>query len=258
MPASLYVDRDSIYRCERAPTLEEQLAGTEPVTQFGRVMGGFGVKVIMAHSPQAKGRVERCHGTLQDRLVKEMRLAGISDLEGADEFLEKVFLPRLNKKFMVAARSGADAHRANIWNLKEALNWEYERVVGNDWTVSWEGRCFQIAREEEMLGLAGKKVIVRRLRDGRTRLIWKGRILRSKELAEKPPRRKPEPRRVGRTKLYKHGGEHPWRKDKVAMGREFWRGIKAEGAREKRGRAHPAAASAAPSLRSGSATAAAG
>lgn len=258
MPGSLYVDRDSIYRCERAPTLEEELAGKKPATQFGRVMEGFGVQVIMAHSPQAKGRVERCNGTLQDRLVKELRLAGISDLEKANEFLAREFLPRLNKKFMVVARSEADAHRPNIWNLKEALNWEYERVVEKDWTVSWEGRCFQIGKEEEKLGLAGKKVTVRRLRDGTVRLIWEGKILRSKELAEKPPRQKPEPRRVGRTKLYKPEGQHPWRRDDVGSGREFWRRVKAEGAREKRARAHPAAASAAPSLRSGSATAAAG
>lgn len=258
MPASLYVDRDSIYRCERAPTLEEELAGKEPATQFGRVMAELGVKVILAHSPQAKGRVERCNGTLQDRLVKELRLAGIGDLEKANELLEKEFLPGLNKKFMVAARSGADAHRPNMWDLGEALNWEHERVVGKDWTVSWEGRCFQIEARGKWLGLAGKKVVVRRLRDGRVRLIWNGKVVESRELAQKPPRQKPEPRKVGRTKLHKPGENHPWRKAEIAVGKEYWRKAKARGAREKRARAHPAAASAAPTLRSGSATAAAG
>lgn len=258
MPCSLYVDRDSIYRCERAASLAEQVAGIEPTTQFGRVMAGFGVEVIMAHSPQAKGRVERCNGTLQDRLVKELRLAEIRDLEKANEFLEKKFLPHFNRKFTVAARSEADAHRANIWKLKEALNWEEDRVVGNDWTVSYDGRFFQIQEEEEKLGLSGKKVIVRELRDGTIKLIWEGKNLRCKELAEKPIRRKAEARKVGRTKLYRPGEDHPWRGSEVAAGKAFWRRIKAEGRREKRTRVHPAAASAPPSLRSGCATAAAG
>ncbi len=77
VPRSLYVDRDSIYRCERAPDLAEQLAGKEARTQFGRAMEKLGVELILANSPQAKGRVERMNGLLQDRLVKELRLAGI-------------------------------------------------------------------------------------------------------------------------------------------------------------------------------------
>jgi len=258
MPSSLYVDRDSIYRCERSPRLEEELAGIEPATQFGRVMRGFGVEVIMAHSPQAKGRVERCNGTLQDRLVKELRLAGISDLGAGNEFLRKRFLPEFNRKFRVAARSEANAHRPNIWNMGESLNWEEERVVGNDWTVSWEGRCFQIQAREESLGLAGRKVTVRRLRDGTIRLIYRGKVLRCAELEEKPKRPKAEPRRIGRTRLSKPAAEHPWRGSGTGVGKEYWRKTKAEGARQKRASAHPAAAFAAPSLRSGSATAAAG
>lgn len=258
MPSSIYPDRDSIYRCERAPTLEEELAGIEPATQFGRVMAGFGVKMILARSPQAKGRVERCNRTLQDRLVKDLRLAGISDLEAANEFLRKKFLPHFNRKFRVVARSEADAHRPNIWNLKEALNWEEERVVGNDWTVSWECRCFQIQAEEERLALAGRKVTVRLLRDGTIRLISRGKVLRFRELAERPRRPKAEPRKVGRTKLYKPAEDHPWRRSMGGARKIHGCAAKAEGSREKRARAHPAAASAAPSLRSGSATAAAG
>ena len=84
LPASLYVDRDSIHRCEGQPSIAQQLAGQEPQTQFGRAMKALGVELILARSPQAKGRVERMNGTLQDRLVKELRLAGISDLESAN------------------------------------------------------------------------------------------------------------------------------------------------------------------------------
>jgi hypothetical protein len=115
----LYADRDSIYRCEREPTLAEQLSGTEPQTQFGRAMGRLGVEIILAYSPQAKGRVERCNGTLQDRLVKALRLAGISDLERANEFLEREFLPAFNRRFSVQAASAADLHRKAPANLAE-------------------------------------------------------------------------------------------------------------------------------------------
>ena len=77
----------------------------------------------MAHSPQAKGRVERRNGLLQDRLVKELRLAGVSDLVAANAFLEQRFLPALNKRFTLAARSLVDAHRPGAWNLGEVLSW---------------------------------------------------------------------------------------------------------------------------------------
>jgi transposase len=136
MPGSLYVDRDSIYRCERIATVAEQIASQEPRTQFGRAMEQLGVEVIMAHSPQAKGRVERRNGLLQDRLVKELRLEGISDLVAANQFLEQKFLPALNQRFVVAARSSVDAHRQGAWNLGEVLSWEETRVVAKDWTVA--------------------------------------------------------------------------------------------------------------------------
>jgi hypothetical protein len=84
-PQSLYVDRDSIYRCEGLGRLADQLAGKEPQTQLGRAMEQLGVGLILAHSPQAKGRVERMNGVLQDRLVKALRLEGISDLETANQ-----------------------------------------------------------------------------------------------------------------------------------------------------------------------------
>src|ERR1017187_6296121 len=88
LPRSLYVDRDSIYRCEGLGSVAEQLAGKAPQTQFGRAMEQLGVELILANSPQAKGRVERMNGVLQDRLVKEMRLAGINDMESANRFLD--------------------------------------------------------------------------------------------------------------------------------------------------------------------------
>jgi molybdenum-dependent DNA-binding transcriptional regulator ModE len=257
LPQSLYVDRDSIYRCERVASVAEQIAGQEPQTQFGRAMAQLGVELILANSPQAKGRVERRNGLLQDRLVKELRLAGINDLAGADEFLEKKFLPALNMKFTVQARSAADGHRQGSGNLKEILSWEEQRVVTQDWTVCWQGRWFQIQAEHEKLSLVGRKVTVRRLRGGAVQLLSKDQKLAFKELPTRPVRVPPEPRRVGRTRLFKPKAEHPWRQDRAGVGQEFWRNEKARGRTARRARHQAAPASGQPPLRSGFPTAAA-
>jgi hypothetical protein len=254
VPGSLYVDRDSIYRCERVATVAEQIAGQEPRTQFGRAMEQLGVELILAHSPQAKGRVERRNGLLQDRLVKELRLAGISDLEAANEFLEQTFLPALNKRFTLAARSLVDAHRPGARNLGEVLSWEEWRVVAKDWTVAWEGRWFQINAEHEGLSLAGRKVMVRELRCGKVQLLYAGAKLRWKELPARPLKVPAPPRRLGRIQLLKPGKDQRWRQDGVGPGKEFWRSEKARGAVVKRARRQAFAASGKPSLRSGSPT----
>jgi hypothetical protein len=254
VPGSLYVDRDSIYRCERAATAVEQIAGQEPRTQFGRAMEQLGVELILAQSPQAKGRVERRNGLLQDRLVKELRLEGISDLAAANEFLDKTFLPALNKRFTLAARSAVDAHRPRARNLDEVLSWEESRVVAKDWTVAWDGRWFQIGAEHEGLGLAGRKVMVRQLRCGTVQLLYAGTKLRWKELPARPLRAAVLPRRMGRIKLVKPGQQHPWRKDGVGSGKAFWRREKAQGAAVKQARRQAFAASGKPLLRSGSPT----
>lgn len=252
LPDSLYVDRDSIYRCERTATVAEQIAGKEPRTQFGRAMEELGVEVIMAHSPQAKGRVERRNGLLQDRLVKEMRLAGIETLQAANEFLIKKFLPALNRKFTVTARSPADAHRPAPSNLVNLLSWVEERVVGQDWTVAWEGRWFQIAREHESLNLAGRKILVRHLRSGAVQLLHQKSILRSKELPVRPePARPGRPTRPTPIGTSKPVAEHPWRKDHVGNGKPYWKKKKADETIRKRAAHQSAAASGQPPLRYG-------
>jgi hypothetical protein len=227
LPVALYVDRDSIYRTERKPSVAEQLAGQEPLTQFGRAMKVLGVAIDLAYSPQAKGRVERRNGLLQDRLVKELRLAGISDLEKANCFLEEKFLPELNRRFWVKPAQEADAHQAVPRNLAETLNWEEERVVQRDWTVAWEGRWFQIESDHESLCLVGRSVIVRQLRDGTIQLVRDGNKLRCRELGQRPtlaPR--PKALRTGVSQS-KPAATHPWRQFGTGVGKEFWRGVKA-------------------------------
>src|SRR5664280_179617 len=136
LPQSTYVDRDSIYRCEGVGSVDDQLAGKEPQTQFGRAMEQLGVELILANSPKAKGRVERMNGTLQDRLVKELRLAGINDVESGNRFLDGKYLQAFHRQFARAAASPVDVHRAVPRNWNEGLSWEHKRVVQRDWTLS--------------------------------------------------------------------------------------------------------------------------
>jgi hypothetical protein len=193
-------------------SVAEQLAGKEPQTQFGRAMKQLGVELILANSPQAKGRVERMNGVLQDRLVKALRLAGINDRNRANEFLAKKYLPGFNRKFQVEPASPADAHRAIPPRLDEVLSWEVERVVQKDWTVACDGKWRQLDQQHEALSLAGKKVIVRTLRDGRVQLERGGRKLRWKELSRRPERVEIKALRAEKkAEPWKPTTNHPWR-----------------------------------------------
>ena len=233
LPGSLYVDRDSLYRCEGVASIAEQLAGQEPQTQFGRAMEALGVELILANSPQAKGRVERMNGTLQDRLVKEMRLAGINDLESANRFLDGKYLRAFNRQFARAAASPVDMHRAAPRSLNEVLSWEEERVVQGDWPVACAGTRYQLDRQHAALSLVRRKVIVRTLRSGRVQLVYRGQPLKWRSLpagavrrlapAQKPRPAKPKPA------VKPPAQNHPWRRLGGGTGRNFWNGIKAQG-----------------------------
>jgi len=110
IPMSLYMDKHTTYWAMGKPTIEDELSGTEPMSEFGRALKDLGVGLIHAHSPQAKGRVERLFNTLQDRLVKEMRLRGISSIPQANEFL-KEYLPIYNRRFARKAAQAENLHR---------------------------------------------------------------------------------------------------------------------------------------------------
>jgi len=250
LPGSLYVDRDSIYRCEGVASLAEQLAGQEPQTQFGRAMKALGVELILANSPQAKGRVERMNGVLQDRLVKELRLAGISDLESANRFLDGKYLRAFNRQFARTAASPVDVHRAVPRNLNEVLSWEAERVVQGDWTVAGEGKRYQLDRQHAALSLVRRQVIVRTLRNGRVQLVYRDQPLKWRALPAGAGRklRPVKPPAKAKTKREQApAASHPWRRDGVGAGRQFWNGIKAQG----RARRLAGQGSGQPSLRSG-------
>jgi hypothetical protein len=215
----LYVDRDSIYRCEGQASVTEQLAGQERQTQFGRAMAQLGVELILANSPQAKGRVERMNGVLQDRLVKALRLAKINDLESANRFLEETYLVEFNRRFGRVAASPMDAHRGIPRNLDEVLSWEEERVVQRDWTLGCEGKWYQLDRQHEALSLAGRKVVVRKLRDGRVQLVYRGTKLRWKELPSRPERVQKSPPVKALRGTTPPAARHPWRRPLLRAGR---------------------------------------
>jgi transposase len=221
LPCSLYVDRDSIYRCEGAASVADQLAGKERQTQFGRAMAALGVQLILANSPQAKGRVERMNGVLQDRLVKALRLARIKDIESANRFLEETFLREFNRRFARVAASPLDAHRGLPRNLDEVLSWEEERVVQRDWTVGCEGKWYQLDRQHEALSLAGRKVVVRTLRDGRVQLVYRRQKLQWRELPQRPVRLKQVKPATAKGVNQLPGANHPWRRPLLGAGRQF-------------------------------------
>ena len=145
IPGAVYVDRHSNYRSDREATAAELKAGREPVTQFGRAMEELGVELILARSPQAKGRVERSNGVMQDRLVKEMRLAGIAGIEQANAWLASSgYLKKLDGRFGVAAADPVDGHRPLTVTLADVLCEKAARCVGLDGCVQWRGRVLQL------------------------------------------------------------------------------------------------------------------
>jgi transposase len=166
-PQAVYTDKAGLFR----PTLPRGWNSGEPheygETQLGRALREMGIELILAHSPQAKGRVERSFGTLQDRLVKALRKAKVSSREAANTFLEQVFLPDFNQRFAVAPCSDEDAHRpvGNL-NLTTILSHVETRRVANDYTIRWESGRWQIPKTAVRAGLRGSRVPVLRRLDG--------------------------------------------------------------------------------------------
>ena len=210
------MDRDSIYETTRDSTVDEALADKPALTQFGRAMKELGVELILAHSPQAKGRVERRHGVFQDRLVKVMRLKKISTLAAANQYLEEEYLDELNERFTVQAREKADVHRRveRGVKLKHVLSFQEPRVVQNDWTVSWCNRHFQLHEDHHKLSLARKRIDVCELLDGTILLMHRGRTLKWVELTERPSRNRSTSatKKASGKASQKPPKNHPWRR----------------------------------------------
>jgi len=184
IPLALYSDRHSIFSVnpKRPESLEEQLAGERQLTQVGRALKELGVQSILALSPQAKGRVERLWGTFQDRLVAELRLAGATTLEDANEVLWE-FLPRFNDRFAVPPAQAGSAYRpleSGIC-LQGVLCFKYQRTVAKDNTVRLGGRTLQLLPGLDRLSYAHARVEMQERLDGSLVLHYQGRVLATQD-----------------------------------------------------------------------------
>lgn len=208
VPLALYADKHTTYQSPAPPTVEEQLAGVKPTSQFGRALGELGGELIPAHSPQAKGRVERLFKTVQDRLVKELRLAGVSTLEAANRFLEG-YLPIYNQRFTVQPAQAADLHRPRPAHrdLDRSLCIKTTRGLRRDWTVAHHGHLYQVRTN-----VRATHVLVEECVDGTMRITHQGRPLDFHAITSRPvkaveAKTVPPPRRSVTPRP-----DHPWRR----------------------------------------------
>jgi hypothetical protein len=183
VPLALYVDWKNLYK--RSATPGERLRGEEPITQFGRMCRKLGIELIAASSPQAKGRVERVHGTHQDRLVKKLRRKGIVSHEAANVYLRSEYLAEHNRRFARAAARKEDYHRyaPRAAELERIFRLETERTVSEDWVVRYGNRFFQLGSQRGNYAPARSKVLVCEGRHGSLAIEYRGRPLSWREIA---------------------------------------------------------------------------
>jgi hypothetical protein len=230
VPQALYVDRKNVYVTGREPTAAEQLAAQPPLTQFGRACHKLGIRLVEAHSPQAKGRVERKHGLFQDRLVKEMRLRGISTRDAACALLP-AFCAQMNDKYAVTPCEPEDWHRPldPALELRAVFCREEQRTVAADWTLRYQKRLLQIVRQHD-LPPTGRKVIVQEWQDESLHLCWQGRELVWVERTTPPLVTQPAtPDRAKPIRAVQPAPEHPWRRKAtdaaVTLGSQVYEGL---------------------------------
>lgn len=208
VPLALYADKHTTYHSPAPPTVDEQLAGVQPTSQFGRALSELGVELIPAHSPQAKGRVERLFKTFQDRVIKEMRLADLSTLDAANQFLER-YLPSYNRRFAVRPAQAVDLHRPCPAHreLARRLCLKTTRCLRKDFTIAYQGGLYQIHET-----IRASHVLVEERVDGTMRITHEGRPLGFHAITARPvkaaaitpvhPLRRPVMPRP----------DHPWRR----------------------------------------------
>jgi transposase len=218
IPQALYTDWKNVY--VRLPTEEERLTQAEPMTQFGRMCARLGIRIIPASSPQAKGRIERHHGTHQDRLVKKLRRQGIADLGAANAFLETAYWPDHNQRFARPPASPEDFHVAipRGVRLDAVFRLEEQRTVSNDWVVRYVNRYFQLERQSQRPP-ARATVQVYAAADGQIEIRYRDRVIRWHELTtdrlRTRPTTSPRPPAPGLPQPTRGRGrrpraDHPW------------------------------------------------
>lgn len=208
VPQSVYLDKHTTYKSWGEPTIEQQLNDQKPMSHFEKSLAALEIEVIHANSPQAKGRVERLFETLQDRLVKEMRLAGIKSVQEANKFLE-TYLPKHNARFKKVAATDVDLHRPapHSRELDRILCIKEERTVKNDFTIAYNGKLYQIKDSTR-----AQKVVVEERLDGTIHISYKDRDLRYREIMKQPIKETSEAPVILRAKPWLPPVDHPWRK----------------------------------------------
>lgn len=216
-PASIYLDRHSTYHQNQKSVLNDP----EHITQFERAMKNLGIKVIHAYSPQAKGRIERLFGTLQDRLVKELRLQNISTLEKANCFLAEEFLPEFNQRFAVLPEKRGNLHKELIREEKNNLDRIFSiqdiRTVNNDFTIRYENQWLQLDKAQSTLVCRKDRVLIEKRLNNEIRISLRTKRLNFQALPERP--KKIETIKViALTKAapsWKPPIDHPWRHSSI-------------------------------------------
>ena len=216
IPFSFYVDKHSAYKTTRQPNLEEDLKGEFAKTQFARALDELNVKIIYAQTPQAKGRIERAFETLQDRLTKELRLAGISTLEQANAFLE-TYLPKYNARFAVKPFKRTNLHRPVRKSLRlgEIFCIKEFRTISNGFTFQWRNRKFLI--KNPSITMKKQRVCIMEHFDGSIKLKLKNKYLKFVEITEKDIQaindsQKAAQKLIKKARVYRPvPSNHPWK-----------------------------------------------
>lgn len=242
IPAAIYADQHTIFQSPGKATLEQELAGEQPRSQFGRLLDELGIELIAAKSPQAKGRIERLWETFQDRLVKALRKAGASNQEEANQVLLN-FLPRHNQRFMVAPAQSGTAHVPwpPEYQVDDFFCFKHTRTVTNDNTIPFAGHRLQIPPGPRQRSYAHAKVALHQHLDGRLEVHFQGQRLATFQPAQDTPLRvakfEPAPGQQAPKPLplpdkaahspkthvpYKPAPDHPWRRyGKTLKGRRL-------------------------------------
>jgi len=230
MPQALYTDWKNVY--VRPPNQAERVTGAEPLTQFGRMCATLGIQIIPASSPQAKGRIERNHGTQQDRLVKKLRRQGIADLQAANAFLETTYWADHNERFAQVPASPDDFHVARPRGLRldRVFRLEETRTVSNDWVVRYDNRLLQIERQSGHPP-ARSTVLVCEDAAGAIEIRYRDRAMRWTEIVARvaAPRQAVPlpivlPSSPSAPRPARPAADHPWRQGFKQMGRDvpYW------------------------------------
>jgi len=220
VPRALYTDWKNVY--VREPTAKELVTGEAPQTQFGRMCARLGIRIVAASSPQAKGRVERSHGTHQDRLIKKLRRRNVCTVAGANRYLEQEYLAEHNRRFARPPAATEDFHRPapSAAQLDRIFRLESERVISNDWVISYNGRGLQLERQSQRYAPARATVTVWEAADGRLEVDYRGQKLEWKEIVSaaggaqsaRPTRDQAPAKRAHSSHPWKPAADHPWRR----------------------------------------------